>query len=1209
MMLLDYFLKDLKLFRCLVLTGFSLLFTLNNVYAENVPDVVHSASEVDYPPFCIVHEDGSADGFSVELLRAALHAMGREVTFRTGPWADVQQWLKDGEVQVLPLVGRTPEREPYFDFTVPYLTMYGALVVRDETEDINSLSDLRGRRVGVMRADNAEEFLRREERGIDIVATPTFTDAFELLAAGECDAVIIQRLVALRLLQESGISGLHIIPRPVEEFSQAFCFAVKKDDSAVLALLNEGLALVIADGTYRRLYSKWFAAYELPGRRIIVGGDHAFPPFEFLDKRGRPAGFAVDMTRAIAEAMNLDVEIRLGAWDEVIESVKNGDIDVIQGLYFHPLRARDFDFSQPYHHAHYVVVGRSDGAGLPENIDGFSGSRVAVQRNDLMHYVIMAAQRDDIELILLDSQKASIMSVDANEADFAIVSRILTLDLLREKGLADLIVSRRPFYVAEYCYAVAKGNRALLAQFSEGLQMVEISGEYQRIRDKWITTPDPEPLLLVFLRHAIYVLIPLGVISLLVLVWIWSLRKQVAERTEALNQRLIYERLLARVSFLAISEHNLPVFFDKVLAAIGDATGVSRAYIFEHDSGNAIVNNKHEWCADGILPQKDNLQGLPEKEFEWWFKTLRMNRYICYADIAELPDLSARQILRAQSILSVLEVPLFIRDDFWGFIGFDQCDRRREWPDADIRLLFSIARIICGVIEGALAEEKLQESERRFRLLVENSPDAIFVQTGHRFVYLNSAAIKLFGAETEGDLLGTPVLDRFHHDFHGMISERIRLLNDERQAVPALDEICLRLDGTEVHAEVSAAPINYEGKDGALVFVRDISARREMEDRLRQSQKMESIGRLAGGIAHDYNNLLQVILGNAEMALKAAGDNEQLKDFISEINYAAERSVAITKQLLGFARKQTVAPEVLDLNSALEQMLKMLRSMIGENIELHWTPGPDGISIRIDPGQLNQIMVNLCLNARDAIGDHGKLIVQTGVTPVDAGAGRAFAVPPGRYALLSVRDTGAGMDQETIDNIFEPFFTTKGVGKGSGLGLSTVYGIVRQNSGFIAVDSQPGKGTVFRVYLPLTDKQCAAADGLPAAVETVDGSGETILLVEDEKAILKTVTIMLEQNGYSVLAAATPGEALEIARKSSGRIDLLITDMVMPEMNGRELSAIMQEIQPGIKRLFMSGYSDDVIAHQGIVQEGVNFIQKPFSKEAFFQMVRDVLAG
>ena len=318
-----------------------------------------SAAEADYPPFSVVDQEGRAEGFSVELLQAALAAMGREVTFRTGPWTQVRGWLENGEVQALPLVGRTPEREFLFDFTFPYMSLHGAIVIRDGTTGIVDLKDLKGRRVAVMKGDNAEEFLRREERGIRIIPTLSFEQALAELSAGKHDAVVTQRLVALRLIQESGIRNLRVLDRPIEGFRQDFCFAVREGDRATLALLNEGLALVTADGTYGHLHAKWFAALELPSnRRLIIGGDHNFPPYEYLDERGRPTGFNTELTRAVAQEAGLEVEIRLGPWTEIRQELERGDIDAVQGMLYSPERDRSYDFTTPHTLIHYVAVGR-----------------------------------------------------------------------------------------------------------------------------------------------------------------------------------------------------------------------------------------------------------------------------------------------------------------------------------------------------------------------------------------------------------------------------------------------------------------------------------------------------------------------------------------------------------------------------------------------------------------------------------------------------------------------------------------------------------------------------------------------------------------------------------------------------------------------------------------------------------------------------------
>jgi PAS domain S-box-containing protein len=396
----------------------------------------------------------------------------------------------------------------------------------------------------------------------------------------------------------------------------------------------------------------------------------------------------------------------------------------------------------------------------------------------------------------------------------------------------------------------------------------------------------------------------------------------------------------------------------------------------------------------------------------------------------------------------------------------------------------------------------------------------------------------------------------------------------------------------------------------------DITEQRAAEDerdrlqaQLNQMQKIESVGRLAGGVAHDFNNMLGTILGHAEMALDGLPADAPLHAHLLEIQRAAERSAGLTRQLLAFARKQTVVPKILDLNETVAGMLQMLRRLIGENVELAWLPGRAVGPIKIDPSQLDQILTNLCVNARDAIAGDGQIAIETApATFTQAIDSLHPGQPPGEYVLLAVRDNGCGMDPETLGRLFEPFFTTKEVGQGTGLGLPTVYGIVKQNGGFIDVDSAPGGGSTFKIYLPrhgnLPAPATAAAPTPPAV-----GGRETVLLVEDEPAILAISREMLKNLGYHVLSATTPGEALQQAKAQTGEIQLLITDVVMPEMNGRDLAQQLAVLHPGIRRLFMSGYTADIIAHHGVLDDDVHFIQKPFTLKELAAKVREILNG
>lgn len=412
----------------------------------------------------------------------------------------------------------------------------------------------------------------------------------------------------------------------------------------------------------------------------------------------------------------------------------------------------------------------------------------------------------------------------------------------------------------------------------------------------------------------------------------------------------------------------------------------------------------------------------------------------------------------------------------------------------------------------------------------------------------------------------------------------------------------------------STALIQAAGEKRLLLCLHDITERKQaemekarLEAQLQQAQKMESVGRLAGGVAHDFNNMLGVILGNTEIALGELPPNAPLVTELLEIRKAAERSADLTRQLLAFARKQTVTPKVLNLSEIVDGMFKMLRRLIGEHIDLVWTPKPDLWQIRVDPSQVDQILANLCVNARDAIVNVGRVMIETGNCVIDEENGaRHGDFSPGDYVMLAVSDNGCGMDQETQAHLFEPFFTTKDVGQGTGLGLATVYGIVKQNSGHICVYSEKGIGTTFKVFLPrYVNKQAQAQ--LEAVREPVRRGHETILLVEDEQSMLRLIKRIIERLGYTVLAARSPGEAIRLATEYSGPIHLLVTDVIMPEMNGRQLARSLLTFCPNLKRLFMSGYTADVIAHHGVLDAGVHFIQKPMSMSDLAAKLREAL--
>ena len=514
------------------------------------------------------------------------------------------------------------------------------------------------------------------------------------------------------------------------------------------------------------------------------------------------------------------------------------------------------------------------------------------------------------------------------------------------------------------------------------------------------------------------------------------------------------------------------------------------------------------------------------------------------------------------------------------------------------------------------AEEDLRENRRFLRELIENSGALIFVKNRDGcYKLVNRRWEEVTGLDREN------VLGRTDEAlFPGEIGRQFRR-NDlrvmESGKVQEMEEILDGKHGRRFFLSVKFPLRSDDGTiDGICGMTTEITERKQAEadrerlsEQLAQAYKLESIGRLAGGIAHDFNNMLGVILGHIELALLSAPQTGAIHASLKEIEKAAQRSAALTRQLLAFARKQTVIPKILDLNEVVHGMLTILRRLIGEDIEFVWLPGEELWLIKMDPSQIDQILANLCANARDAIESVGKIVISTSNASVDADFCRnKEGCRAGHFVVLSITDTGCGMDHETRANLFEPFYTTKEIGKGTGLGLAMVYGIVQQNHGFVTVDSAPGKGTGFKLYLPRYDTPSAPAR-LEEARETLSLGTETILLVEDEPAILDMAGLMLEQMGYRVIKANSPFEAIHLARGCSGKIDLLMTDVVMPEMNGWELAKKLHTIQPAIKQLFTSGYTSMAIAQPDVLDEGVHFIQKPFTMQDLSVKVREALQG
>jgi PAS domain S-box-containing protein len=515
-----------------------------------------------------------------------------------------------------------------------------------------------------------------------------------------------------------------------------------------------------------------------------------------------------------------------------------------------------------------------------------------------------------------------------------------------------------------------------------------------------------------------------------------------------------------------------------------------------------------------------------------------------------------------------------------------------------------------SAIDHARQRAAARAAERRYHELFDGAPVGLIRSLPDgRILAANAAAARITGFPSVAALLEVSVAD-----LYADLSDRARVIAalERGETLHDLEIQGRRRDGVLIWVSVNVRPVKDPG--GLTLHyewsLADITERRQLESQLRQAQKMEAVGQLAGGVAHDFNNLLTVIGGRCYLMLSKLGPDDALRREVELVRGAAERAARLTHQLLAFSRKQVLEPRVLDLNETVTGIEPLLRRLIGEDIEISVTRGSDLSRVKADAGQVEQVILNLAVNARDAMPQGGRLVLETAnVTLDERAARRAPDLAPGRYVVLSVTDSGHGMDAATRAQIFEPFFTTKEIGKGTGLGLATVYGIVKQSGGFIEVESEPGRGACFKVYLPQVEEDAEAAEPakVPGTRTRLEGS-ETVLLVEDDESLRMLAREILTVQGYAVLEAASPRDALRVHQTHLGRIDLLLTDVVMPEMNGRRLADHLKIARPEMAVLFMSGYTGAALGQHGEATEFAgHLLQKPFTPDGLSRRVREVL--
>ena len=916
-------------------------------------------------------------------------------------------------------------------------------------------------------------------------------------------------------------------------------------------------------------------AQELEGKTFKVRGDDNYPPYEYLDDNGNPTGFNIDLVKAATKVMGLTLEIDLGPWKQVRSDLEAGRIDILAGMFYSAERDKLVDFSTPHIVVSHSIFVRSE-SGV-RRMEDLEGREILVQRGDIMHDYVVSNHISD-SIMAVENPADALRRLAMGQGAGALLAKLQGLFLIDKYGLRNLRAVGPPILPRKYCFAVRKGDSELLATLNEGLSLLKSTGQYQEIYEKWFGVLEPGRSTRQLFVWSLWIVIPFLLLLVVALGWSWALKRKVQQRTMELSTELTERRKVEEALRNSETNYRLLVENSNDVSYRLDLTGkiIYVSPVLKRKVGLEVQEVFGRSYSDFIFPED-----LP----------LLKSRF------KELQPYDDHFILEFRIKNGDGQILWFRSSNRWFYIG---------------ALPAGLNGVLTDITERKNAELALVESEKRFRDIWNQTPiGAAIIGLDGAIIRVNPQFLRMTGYEEE-EILSLRLKDIVHPDYAARDSELMTRMKVGESENLEYETKYLKKDGAEIWIRVTLRLV--AGADGRpdyfLPLAEDVTRRKqaemekeELEKQLFQAQKMEAIGVLAGGLAHDINNLLMGIMGNANLAEFELFPKHPAVERLRRIEQCVQSGSDLTKRLLGFARGGKYELKPADLNQLTKKALEMF-GRAKKEVSVHFEPLPGVHAVEVDRNQIEQVLLNILVNAWQAMPHGGDIYVKIENEALNGEAPGECGALSGDFVKTAVTDSGVGMDEDTQRRVFDPFFTTKDMGRGVGLGLASVYGIIKNHGGCITVDSRPGRGSTFTFYLPASSN--AAVQEVNYEERVVPGAG-IILLVDDEPMVLNVGAAMLEKLGYRVLTADSGEEAVNILKARPGEIDLVILDMIMPGQSGGRTFDIIKSIEPEIKVLLSSGYSLNGDAEE-IMKRGCNgFIQKPFSLQSFSRKIREIM--